>query len=565
MAAEIKVRSDLLKIVEDLKKIQKASEQMTKSLKELNEGIGDDLDRDTKKVETGLNRLRQLGRRVADQLRSDFKTLFSANALASGLQLNNQFRGTIKETVALSDAIRKMGNRFGIAGTDFSKFQNTLTNGLGKVGLSSEAAVRTMQGLLETPVKGQEALLEYSKTAGQLASLSGQAGREGDIAKGIARVIQARGGDPNDVGQMRGVAEDLRRARNATGKGPAELLGSMEDLFTNMSEDMRKRISTRGLTNLAAAGAVSGPNSTKFLEEFLGKSPIARKAMEAQGFKDIFNDQGLDVEKFRKASGDILGRIGEDPRLAAQTLGLSEEAAEGFIRLARSLDQVKTAQDQIRSSTGSVEQQYRQSLSMSEAFGASLNRLKGYISGALSPATQGLTNMLGDMSQSDAGAATVAGGAAIAAAVLTSKGLSGLGKAAGVGGLAKGAAVEAITGRQVVPVYVTNAAEIGAGAAGMGGLGGKAGKIAGAAGGAGIALAAGMAVGGALNQLIDTSTQGRTAEGFEGSAVERLIFKLEQLLGTKNAKAIEQSLKVTVQSKDKDLKTEVKPSRGRAQ
>lgn len=560
---ELSVRSELKKIVEDLERITQASKGVHDNMAKMGQEVGDSIDAQRKRTETYLTSLRRLSGRVAEQLRGDFKTLLSLGAVKESLNISNQFRGSIKEALTLSDTIRKLGTTFGIAGKDFASFQSRMMKGLGEVGLNSEVAANTLQGLSETPVRGQENLVQYSRTSGELASLSRQQGREGDIAKGIADVIRARGGDVNDVTEMRKVAEDLRRVYNATGKGPTDTLGAMKDIFTGMSKDFRKTISSSGLASLAAAGQVAGPNSTKFLEEYLSKSPIARMALEAQGFKGVVGNNGLNVEQFRKASKDILGRVGGDPRLAAQTLGISEEAAEGFIRLSASLDKVKTAQEAVRRSTGNIDEQYRQSLGLGEAFRANINKVKQMIAEPISWLSQGITSGLSKASESTGGALGVTAGGGLLAALLAGWGMKGIGRGLGGGmasGLLTGAAVEGMTGRQVTPVYVVNAAEIAAGgalgaAAQGGGIAAMLGK-----GGLGVgALAAGAGAGYMLNEKVVEPVLKATGADKELTAVVQL---LAQKLGVLPQIVQARPQRVIVDLNKRDLKESKQPTRG---
>lgn len=469
---EVTVRSQLLKIAQDLEVIAKASEKVQNGLKGSAEDVGKAVNDSTRKVQSGMDKLQSFGRRLADSLRKDFSSLAGINALAGSLKLSEQFKGSIKETVNLSDTIRKLGSTFGIAGKDFASFQSRMTKGLGAIGLSSDDAANALQGLADTPVRGEKNLIGYAKAAGELASIGNEKGSEGKIANGLARVVKGSGGDPNNMGAVGSVSEDIRRARNATGKSPSEILAAMQQLLTKMPEEMRKTVGTRGLTNLAAISQVAGANSTQFLEEFMSKSSVARKALEAQGFKGVFNKNGLDVDKFGKASKSILGRVGEDPRLAAQTLGISEEAADGFIRLAKSLDKVRSAQDAIAGSTGDLDEQYRSSMGLGEAFRANINKVKGVFAGPLAGITQGVTDVLSKASGSGVGAAAVVGGGGLLAALLAGTGLKGIAGGLGMGGIAKAGAVEGLTGRQVQPVYVTNASEMGG--IGKGAMGGAA-------------------------------------------------------------------------------------------
>lgn len=564
---QFSVRSSLGKIIKEMEELRDKAEDVSSSLKTVGQQTGESLNQQVKKTETFFGQLRSVGRRVADQLRGDFKALVSINALGDALKLSNQFRGSIAETINLSDAIRKLGTTFGIASKDFSSFQTKMVRGLGEIGMSSDVASRTLQGLADTPVRGDSALIGYSQKAGMLASVSREQGREGDIAKGIAKVLVARGGDANDLNQVASLAEDLRKVFNQTGKGPTETLRVMEDLFANMPKDLRKSISSSGLTNLAAASQLGGPNATKFLEEYLGKSPIARMAFEAQGGKGIFTEKGIDTEKFAKFAGSIMGRVGGDPRMAAQTLGLSDEAAEGFVRLAENLDKVKEAQDRMARSTGNLKDQYRASAGLGEAFKTNINKVKQLIAEPLSFISQKGSDVLSKSSESMVGAGAVVAGGGILAALLAGGALRGIGKGLG-GSLAKGAAASAVTGKDVQPVYVVNASEIGGGM--MGGLvkGGGALSMLGKAGLVGGAAAAGVGLGIGANKLLDKHTQGTTEEGFEGNAVERFFFKLDRLMGGRLSgtqhlqETWDKNVKVKVELNKRDLKESKQPTRG---
>lgn len=565
---QLSVRSGLGKIIKELETLKATAEEVQESMKTSGQEVGESFNKNVKKSENFLGNLRSLSRRIADQMRGDFKSLFAINAIQDSLKLSNQFKGSIAETVNLSDTIRKLSTTFGIASKDFVSFQSKMVKGLGEIGMSSDVASRSLQGLSDTPVRGEDQLLGYSQQAGMLASVSKEQGKEGDIARGIARVIQARGGDVNDLSQVKALAEDLRRVFNQTGKGPTETIRAMENLFTNMPKDLRKSISSQGLTNLAAASAVGGPNATKFLEEYLGKSPIARMAFEAQGGAGVFSEKGIDTQKFAEFAKGIMGRVGGDPRLAAQTLGLSEDAAEGFVRLAENLDKVTEAQNRIAASTGNLNEQYKNSMGLSESFQANINRVKGMFSGGLSWLTQKTTDVMSGASGSDLGAAGVVAGGGLLAALLAGIGTRGL----GLGGIGRAAAAETISGREVQPVYVTNAAEIGGGVAGaVGGAGKGVLGMLGKAGLVGVAGAAGVGLGMGANKLLDAKTQGTTLEGFQGNVVERLFFKLDQLVGGKLS-GVDPSMhslsnlptqqKVIVELNKRDLKESKQPTRG---
>lgn len=561
---QLEVRSALSKIIAELETLRDKAADVSSSLKDAGKDVGKEFNNNVKQTEGFLSNLRSFGRRVADQLRGDFRSLASLNAIGDSLKLSNQFRGSIQETVNLSDTIRKLGRTFGIATQDFSKFQSSMVKGLGEVGLSSEVAARAMEGLVETPVRGEQNILQYSKAAGQLASVAREQGKEGTIASGISRVIQARGGDVNDMKQMQAVAEDLRKIFNATGKLPTESLKVMEDIFTHMSKDFRQKFSTAGLANLATAAHVGGPGATKFLEEYLGKSPIARQAFEAQGGKGIFTEKGIDVGKFKKFSQEIMTRVGGDPRLAAQTLGLSEEAAEGFVRLAENLDKVNHAQKEIAHSTGDLNSQYKSSMGLGEAFRANINRVKRVLAEPLSFLTQKGTDLLSGAAGSDTGSLGVVAGGGALAALLAGFGLRGIGKGlgGGLGALGKGALAEQITGQKTVPVYVTNAAEIGLAGSGGGALG-KAGGLLGKVGGGAAALTGGIAAGVAAADAYQDYVKANpeTTVGQLDAKFTELIRVLSQKVGV-IPETVGAQQKVIVELNKRDLKESRQPTRG---
>lgn len=570
---ELSVRSQLDQITKEFDNLNKKVASVNDSLKGMSQQVDDTNRQGIKNTESYLAKLGSLGKRVSSQIKDDFKTLLSINAIQDAVKITEQFRGTISEAVTLNDTIRKLGNSLGISNDKFTDLQKNMISGLGEIGLSSDVGAKALQGLVDTPVRGQEALVEYAKVAGQLASISGQQGQEGNIASGIAGVIRARGGDVNDTGEMTKVAEDIRKAFVATGKSPTDILKSMESLFSGMSKDMRESISTRGLANMAVAAQVAGPQSTAFLEQMMKMGPTARKPFEAQGFEGVFTDDGIDFEKFGEAANKILERVGGDPRIAAQTLGLSEEMAEGFVRLTENMDKVKKAQDRLNKSQGSLSEQYRNSMGLGEAFRANINKVKSILAEPMAGITGGITDVLSGASESGLGSAAVVGGGGLLAALLAGGGMRGIGKSLGLGGMIKSQAVESLTGEKVQNVYVVNASEIGssvgdiAGAAGglMGkgkGMLGKLGKLGGMGkmlGGVGLAAGAGYAAGSALNELSPTF-EGKTSEGFEGGAIERLFFKIDKLLGgeasnqfMKNQQAL-QKQKVIIENRASGLK-----------
>lgn len=536
---QVSVRSGLQSIIDELEKVKKKAEEVQEEFKGSGKSVEDGLKNNVKQTQTFFSNLRSLSRRVADQLRGDFKSLVSINAISESLKISSQFRGAVTETVNLSDKIRKLGSTFGLAKRDFASFQSFLTTGLGELGMSSDVAARALEGLSTTPVRGQGNVLAYSTQAGMLASISGEGGKEGAIAQSLARVIQAKGGDVNNPGQVSALAESIRKVFVQTGGTPTQTLQAMETLFKNMPKDLRQKIGSAGLANLAAVNAVGGPNATKFIEQYNAMSPVQRMAIDAQGGGALLSDKGLDLERLKKFIDSVSSRIGGDPRLSLQTVGIDEEAAEGLVRLRENLDEVAKAQERIAKSTGSLNEQYRNSMGFTEAFKANLNRVKKMISEPLAAITQAGTDLLSSASESNAGAAGVAVGGGLLAAILAGIGLKGVGKGLkGVGGtLAKKEGAEALLGEKTIPVYVVNASEIGGGglggAAAAGGALATAGKV---VGGVGLAAALGVGIGEIIapyvNKFFEEKTAGALDQGgVKGDAMDRAMYRLDKMLG----------------------------------
>jgi hypothetical protein len=323
--------------------------------------------------------------------------------------------------------------------------------------------------------------------------------------------------------------------------------------------------------------------------------------MSAMGIGNIIKDGKIDTEQLKNLKGRAEQLGGGDARLGMKAALLTgdDKVAEGALRLVNSLAEVEKAQEKIINSTGNLKDTYYESLSLGEAFRANINRIKSVFAKPLAFVQEKVTNALGAASQSDVGATAVVAGGGLLAAILAGGGLRGIGsilskgaKGGMVGGLvgsvAKGAAAEAITGEKTMPVYVVNAAEISAGGA-MGGLmGGGAGGVGGKIGGlvskmgplalllgkAGLIAGGAAAVGygayklgdGLLNPGLDKVSTGKTSEGFEGNIIERLMFKLDKLIGGESSTNFmnNQQVQVRIESKIPNIKATPKPSRGGA-
>lgn len=597
--AKISVRSDLLKIVEDLKVISETAQATSDSLAAASKQLGSEVNDQVSIVSGGMEKIRKFGQGLVKQLGSDFKGLFSVNALVGGMKLSEQFAGSIKQAVTLNDTIRNLAPIFGMTEDRAERFKRNLVKGLGEIGVGSDAAANALQGLAETPVRGEKALEAYAKTASELASISKEKGQEAGIAKGLAGVVTAQGGDPNDPKAMQKVADDIVRIRNATGKSATEALATLSKLFSSANQDFKKRLLQGGGVSLAAAGLIGGQGSTAFLERFMGLSKQERAGYEAQGLGRLVGQNGqLDNKAFESTISEAKNRGSGNAEFGLKTMGMSDEEAKGFLRLAEALRTNGAAVEAARTSVVDINKEYQQTMSLGDSFRASLNHVKGAFTGLMDKLgapdliNKG-TNMLQDASHSAIGSAAVVGGTGLLAAMLTGKGLGGIGDL--LSGEAKKTAIEAATGEKVQRVEVINwPASMGGGlldkvVEGAGGAnnfknwgkvlttGGIAGEAAVGAEGAGavagggaltaaapFAAAAGVGLlAGQAFKYINNQTEGG---GLEATIQELMDWlkgndKPRPSLFTEPPKTV----RVTVDTKNKDLKTFPAGSRGVSQ
>lgn len=557
-------RAELENIYKSLKRMSAESKKSAEEMSNFAKHVQENLDKQTKNTENNVKKTGSALRRLAGQLYSDFKALMSLESLQGALKLTSQFKGAISESITLADTIRRVGHSFGIATKDFSSFHSSLSKGLGNIGASSESTARALEGLTGLGVKGEGSIMNMTKGAVTLAGMSGEKGGERNIAQLLGKVIQAQGKDVNDRTAQNQLIGEVTAATKATGKQASEILGAMDQIFSSMDKSLRGKIGPEGMAQMATIAATVGPNATKALQEYLGKSSIARMGMEAQGFNIVGKGGQIDMKALKSFIETTRGRVGGDPRASLMTAGFSEEAAEGLIRMADQSALVEENLNGLAKATRDNEQAFRESMGLLDSFKGTINTVKGTLEKAFAPAIKGLTDVISSQVGDTAGSAVVVGGAATLAAILAGGGLRGVGKQM-LGGELKKRAYEGITGEEVQNVYVVNAAEI-AGASALPGVGGK---MAGIGGklmkGAGVlgAGAAGYALGDQLiNPLLDKFTTKTDESGFTGNAIERFFAMLDRRMGGNLSGTQDHQFRVLIETKEPNLRAVTKPSRG---
>lgn len=553
-------RAELDQILKSLKKFRDEADRGVKQVGNLGKKTNETLENSTKKAETKIKQTGSTLRRLAGQLYSDFKALMSLNALQGAMKMSSMFQGAVAESVDLSDTIRRLGASFGIAQKDFGNFQSALTKGLGDIGASSEEAARALEGLSGLGIKDKNALINMTKGAVTLGGISGEKGNIKGIAGQLGSVLKSQGANVEDVGAQKRLIGEVTAAVQATGKGASEILGAMDDIFSKMPEELRKKVGPEFMSQMAVVATTAGPGATAALQQYMGAGSIGRKPFEAQGFGNVIGKDGMlnlkELFKFIKA---MKGRIGFDTRASLKTAGFSEEAADGLLRIANSSKELERNLDALSSASRDNEEVYRNTRGLVDSFKGSINTVKGSLetlfhAGGVS---QKITDFLSSQVGSKGGSAAVVAGGATIAAMLAGGGLRGI--TGLVGGEMKKKAFEEVTGEKVQDVFVVNFDQMGKG----GGPGGsmeslkKFGAVGGAVGGG---LAAGAAIGEGIN-YIDQQMGGGMSD-----AIVSGFDKLDKWMGGKmsGTNRNDQPIKVHVETKTPNLRATDKPQRGSA-
>lgn len=569
---ELGVNSQLKKIIAELQQIAEKNEEVGRSFKDMGKDVGDSFAKTTKKTENAVNDMASRSRQILNNLKQDFKTLISFGSVLGGLKLSEQYKNTITQSITLGNTIRKVGETFGWTKGQFLDMQTKMNKGLGSIGLSSEAAANALSGIAKTAIRDENAIIEYAKTAGMLASIGGEKGREGEIAQNIAGISAYQGKNPNDIQAMKGIQNEVLKIMRATNRSATEVSDELLTIYKSTNEDFKGQLERGGSTSLATAGVMAGPESTDFIKKYLGMSKVQRSGLEAQGFGQIMNPDGsLNVNAIKGTIKEAQSR-GLDTESGLTTFGFSPEEAKGFIALAKAVEINGKVIEQAHKSVVDINKSFYETKTLGDSFNSNLERMKGKIGGFIGAVTQTSTDLLNEASKTDLGAAGVSAAGAMGAALLTGGGIRGM-KGALVGKV-KEEAYEKLTGETVQPVKIMNTDEL---ASKMGGTTTGGGKWAAAGGLAATAtLGAPMAVD-AMGAMGDTGKQieflkkyggesvGKSAEEFV-AALDNWQNKMLGALGVSpRSSTVNQNVTVKIESKDPKIKATPTNTRGVSQ
>lgn len=470
-AVELKVTGDFRQLLSSLEGMKTKSREVNETIARISIELSDNIRKNTKRTERQLEETRDLGRRVADQLRGYFKDLFKSVAASlevakKDLGLKQQFKDATMGAVELYDTVKKLSATLGIAEKNAVSFQRALTKSFSAAGLSQQDASNALEGVARTQVRGEGNIIEYATMAANLATQSNERGNEGRVAQLIADTLRDRGQNQNNMAAARALVEDVSRVTVATGKPASETLGEFSGLYQAMAGSRRRQVSPDTLRDLASIESVVGPD-LKALVSDLTEGKLKSLPREMQGVGQLLTDKGFNFDRLRKISG-IGNRISFDNEESWRTAGLtSDGSARAMVRLLEQLDTARAAQASVQGMRGSVAQRAADSRGVVENAGAVKNNVVNTLGKIMSPAVDAVNSILKWGAQGPGNSALLMAGG-FGAAALGSKAFGALTKGFGgagsiASGLAKGALIGQITGEATVPVYVVNADEIGGG------------------------------------------------------------------------------------------------------
>ena len=533
-----------------------------KKIRDSVKGLGDsnkDLLQHERSWQSVQNRVKESAGSMMRDLKSIGKSIkenaINGLAINAGMGASNFARNAIsqsaKSVLSFGEAMSRVQLKTGKTKDEIDDLQTSLSK-LVKVGADLGSIPDAFDEIFST-------LGDVDKSKDVLTTISGfSKGVEGRDAAKVARFVRSTLTSENlpvskqNTEQLLGAVATMMKSGSF--KTLDEAMGAYGALNANAIS--RAKISNKTAAQLlsAASGVANKDQSLAAVNEIMkGAGTGFAKNAVLNGLlgANLFKNGQLDTKELSKAS-ERFKKKGYDDAGFVQLMtenGLSEDAANGLVNILKNADKFKEGIDKFDRSTTTAAQA---GMTLGDNLSGKIEDIYQAVAGAFENLFRHLANFdfgkaLGDVAgnfKEIAGAtAAVLGGSAVTG--MAAKRVLGMFGAQAAGAVAGGGGAAAAGGAL--------AAE-GAGVAGSGMLLGGTGLAAGAltATGVGVAGLAGYGIGKLANKGIDAYTQGTTSEGFQGNAVERLIFKLDQYFGGDASAAIKQAQKVQVEIQSKD-------------
>ncbi|MGZ3696479.1 MAG: hypothetical protein ACXWP5_00170 [Bdellovibrionota bacterium] len=577
-------RTNLSKVNRDLTDSGKAFTDFTNGIK--------------KQASSMIGSIEEAGKSFAKNLG---RGALAGGALIGIDAMRDGMKEAVKTGLSFDDALARVASRADLSAKQVAKLKQEFFE-LGKTGAKLESIPEAFNAIYGATGNVDQSKSVMEPIAKAAAMGNGDAGQ---VAEFVKDRLKGEGKDIN-----KGNVQELLQSLVLAQRGGE--FNSMQDAMQGMGgidavSQKRAGLSDRDLAGLMAGATRAGTNKATGIAGVQGLLQLATGGLSSDaalsgmlGVKggSLMRDGKFDMNALLSAPGLSGKHFGEaDKAKLMGDAGLSGDQATGVLAFLQNAQKFRDGMKKVATDTKTFEQSFEETTDtlghrleelknttvggFSDIFSPLMGIAKQAAGGHIGDALSNLPRAVGEMGAGAAAHPLLTGGALLATAaggaLLKKFGLGGGGE------LAKGVATgTALKQAGVTPVYVTNAGEISGaggnsmadkfmqgedklgglagGAAGMGKLA-KVMNIAKGVAGVGAAGALGYEVGTGINNVIDEKTQGKTSEGFEGNAVERLIFKLDKLFGGENAKNIIGANKMTIEIDSKDAAYMARPKK----
>jgi hypothetical protein len=437
--AKLTVDTQLDKVISQLQKIRDTNKEVGKSLESVGKTTGDAIQSQSKKTEMYFQRMRDLGRNLAEGLKNDFKALLSLNALQGVLSLNNQFQQVLKDSVSLTDSLSLMGNTMGLTASQQARFKDELIESFAQIGMGAGAASEAVSALRDSVVRGESDVLRFARAGALLSQATGAKNIAG-TTKGLEQVLVAGRRNIQDPVELDALMKSVTRTSVTTGKGATDVLGSMLEQIRSMTENEKRSTNFSALGERIAATQATGPEAMAFFKQLQSTAVEFRAQFQSAG--KILNDQGAISLNGLKQFRDDLKNRGISPELAATTFGFQGESGAGLVALAKNVDKVIDSMERMQRASDDAAKMAENSRSVLDAFmaniyetGAAFVKLMDAM-GVTTDLFHSLRDFLNSTARSPGKAAALTAAAVTGGAALTGGALTGIASFLGTGAAA---------------------------------------------------------------------------------------------------------------------------------
>lgn len=517
MAEELKIGLDPNSALEAMKKLQEAAKALSEIIdKSLGKEAPKAIDTLDKAAERGADSISSRFKDLSKRIGEDLKTAFNVGQLASGLKLADYLGQGVKEVFNLERAFDKLNTRLQLTGRNFQDFKNNVGKSVASTGQKLEDIFPGIEtAASKGGVKSPKELADIGQALAKVRAATGE--NTESLADSVVEILKTQ----NKKITSRSIQDTLDVLQGTRVAGAFKSAADAGKAIEGLSPYAKQLgLSTRDLGGLASSATGAGSAGQDILQRLIqqatqiGGASVLNSALGQNIFKAGSQGQavGMDVNALRKVNPERFGSA----QAMEQITGLTGASGGDFKRFITSLKESTQDFDKVTHGSNETAKQFELA---SDNLATSADKYTQSLVNATRSVGDGLSSAVHDFMKGDTqggldelkkagksawdNKATIAGGLGIslAAGVLTGGGLGGVLKSfGGVGGtatgVAEGKALEKAAG--VTPVFVVNAAEIGAASSTEGLLskaGGFASKlgIVGAVGGAGVAAGSALA------------------------------------------------------------------------